>query len=131
MNFVFLCAEAGKGKKLIVEKLEEFGIGFIDVGMGLFVKDESVGGNLRVTTSLPEGRETARARVPFAATDHNDEDDKNIQIADLNCLNAVLAVMRWKKLRGFYVDRKQERFNAYTIASNMLLNEDAVSDAPS
>jgi uncharacterized protein DUF6791/ThiF family protein len=130
-SFVFLCAEAGKGKKHIVEKLEEFGVGFIDVGMGLFVKDESVGGILRVTTSLQENRDTARARIPFVAADHNDEYDKNIQIADLNCLNAVLAVMRWKKLRGFYVDRKQERFNAFTIASNMLLNEDLASDAPS
>lgn len=129
MSFVFLCAEAEKEKRGIVQKLEEFGIPFIDVGMGLYVKDESLGGILRVTTSLPGNRERARASIPFVADDHNDEYDKNIQIADLNCLNAVLAVIRWKKLRGFYVDRKEERMNTFTIASNMLLNEDLAGDA--
>lgn len=29
----------------------------------------------------------------------------NIQIADLNALNAVLAVGTWKRLCGFYVDQ--------------------------
>lgn len=124
MDFVFLCAEAGAVKRAIVEKLEEFNVGFIDVGMGLIAKDETLGGILRVTTSLPDNRERARARIPFAADDARNEYDKNIQIADLNCLNATLAVIRWKKLRGVYFDRKRERHTTFTVASGMLLNED-------
>jgi hypothetical protein len=38
--------------------------------------------------------------------------DGNIQIAELNSLNAALAVIKWKKLCGFYNDRKAEHFSA-------------------
>jgi molybdopterin/thiamine biosynthesis adenylyltransferase len=124
MACVFLCIDSGPGKKLIVDKLEEFGVLFIDVGMGLYAAHETLGGILRVTTSEPDNREVARARMSFAATDENNEYDKNIQIADLNALNATLAVIRWKKLRGFYFDHKHERFSSFTIGSNMLLSED-------
>jgi hypothetical protein len=40
--------------------------------------------------------------------DLGDEDDpytENIQIAELNALNATLAVLWWKKLMGVYHDR--------------------------
>jgi hypothetical protein len=124
MACVFLCVGGGKGKKQIVEKLEEFGVLFIDVGMGLYATDEALGGILRVVTSTPENRAIARGRISFTENDEVDEYDKNIQIADLNALNAVLAVIRWKKLRGFYFDHKNERFSSYTIGGNMLLNED-------
>jgi len=124
MTCVFLCIDASPGKKFIVEKLEEFGTLFVDTGMGLYVKDEMLGGILRVTMSEPANRPVARARMSFAVEIDNNEYDKNIQIADLNALNAALAVIRWKKLRGFYFDHKKERFSSYTISGNMLLSED-------
>lgn len=124
MACVFLCIDAGAGKRFVVEKLEEFGALFIDVGMGLYANNETLGGILRVTTSLADDRGSARARISFAGDDANNEYDKNIQIADLNALNATLAVIRWKKLRGFYFDHKYERFSSYSIGSNMLLSED-------
>jgi len=49
----------------------------------------------------------------------------NIQIADLNALNAALAVIKWKKLMGFYQDLDFEHHCTYTIGGNMLRNEDA------
>jgi hypothetical protein len=128
MACVFLCIDAGPGKKFIVEKLEQFGILFIDTGMGLYVNNETIGGILRVTTSEAGNRETARARMSFAGDGGQNEYDKNVQIADLNALNAVLAVIRWKKLRGFHFDLKGERFNSYTIGNSMLLNEDIIGD---
>lgn len=53
-----------------------------------------------------------------------DEYDKNVQIADLNALDATLAVIRSKKPRGAYFDFKHKRFSSYTIDNNMLLSED-------
>ncbi len=50
---------------------------------------------------------------------------QNIQVADLNALNACLAVIRWKKLCGFYRDTEGEHFSLFTLDSNHLLNEDA------
>lgn len=124
MACIFLCIDAGPGKKYIVEKLEEFGVPFIDTGMGLYATNETLGGIVRVVTSDVNNRDIARARMSFANDEGVNEYDKNIQIADLNALNAILAVIRWKKMRGFYFDFKHERFNSYSIGSNMLLNED-------
>jgi hypothetical protein len=100
MSFVFLCME-GTAKQFIVEKLEEFGLPFIDVGMGVYLSEGSLGGILRVTTSTPAQRDHLRKRVSFANDAERNEYATNIQIADLNALNAALAVIKWKKLAGF------------------------------
>jgi hypothetical protein len=123
MDFVFLC---GGPKKLLVDNLEAFGIPFVDVGMGIFVTDDSLGGILRVTSSTPAQRDHVRAnnRIPFSTGDGKNDYDRNIQIADLNALNATLAVIKWKKIFGFYLDLEREHHTTYTIDGNMLLNED-------
>ena len=124
MSFAFLCMEAGTAKKLIVEKMEEFGIPFVDVGLGVDHTDDALGGIVRVTTSTPEKRDHFRRRVSFSDDETDNEYDENIQIADLNALNAVLAVIRWKKLCGFYRDLDREHNSTYTIDGNTLTNED-------
>jgi hypothetical protein len=126
MEFVFLSMDKGEAKKLIVKKLEEWGIPFIDVGMGIDLTDDALGGILRVTTSTPQKRAHVweKNRIPFSDGDGNDEYSRNIQIADLNVLNAALAVIKWKKLFGFYRDLEHEHFSTYTIDGNTLVNED-------
>jgi hypothetical protein len=73
MHFVFLCLDRATTKKLIVERLEEFGLPFIDVGMGIYATDNMLGGILRVTTSTPEQRYHFRSRVAFSDGDEHDE----------------------------------------------------------
>lgn len=126
MNFVFICMDAGETKKMIVEKLEEYGVSFIDVGMGVSLVNESLHGILRVVTSTPQKREHVheKNRIPFTDGGENNDYKSNIQIADLNALNATLAVIRWKKLCRFYADLECEHFSAYTIDGNALVNED-------
>ena len=126
MKFVFLCLDHAASKQLIVEKLEELGIPFVDVGMGLYLTNGSLGGILRVTTSTTEQRQHVRTkgRISFRNQDDN-EYNTNIQIADLNALNAALAVVKWKKLFGFYADQEKEFFSTYTIDCNMLTSDDA------
>jgi hypothetical protein len=47
-------------------------------------------------------------KIDFGAIDQDDDIySENIQIADLNALNAVLAVMWWKKHAGVYYARTQ------------------------
>jgi uncharacterized protein DUF6791/ThiF family protein len=129
MKFVFLCIDQGEAKRAIVQKLEEFGIAFVDVGMGVYLKNDMLGGILRVTTSTPQQRNHVhdKVRIPLGGNDADNEYDKNIQIADLNSLNAALAVIKWKKLCGFYADNEHEFFSTYTIDCNMLTSEDAVA----
>lgn len=124
MSFVFLCIDGGDAKKLIVEKLEELGTPFVDVGMGIELVDDELIGIVRVTSSLPDQREYFRSRVSLGDPQLNDDYDANIQIADLNALNAALAVLKWKKLYRFYGDHEYELHTTYTIDCNMLLSED-------
>jgi hypothetical protein len=36
-----------------------------------------------------------------------------------------LAVIKWKKLYGFYRDSRRELFTAYTVERNHIVNEDS------
>ena len=104
MDFVFLSIHGGNEKELIFMKLEEFGVPFVDAGMGLYFVEESctLGGLLRVTTSTDYKREHAKNKASFSGKgDGNNEYARNIQIADLNALNATYAVIKWKKYSGF------------------------------
>src|ERR1039458_6885317 len=122
MDFVFVCVDKGSPKKLIVEKLEEFNVPFTDVGMGIQLNDNALGGIVRVTTSTGQMRDHFRSRVSFEDTLGDDDYNRNIQIADLNALNAALAVIKWKKVFGFYRDLKYEHNSQFSIDTNLLLN---------
>lgn len=124
LSFVFVCIDGGKAKQGIFQKLEEMGISFIDAGMGLYLADESLGGILRVTASTPDNREHIyqKQRISFADDAEKDVYASNIQVADLNLLNAAMALIKWKKLRGFYWDSEHEHHSMYTIDSNTLVN---------
>ena len=126
-TFAFICMDAGEPKKLADrEKCEEMGIPFVDVGMGLELVDGSLGGILRVTASTPEMRTHVHdGRISFdSGGDENELYSTNIQVADLNALNAALAVVKWKKIRGFYRDLEREHHSTYTTDGNLLLNGD-------
>jgi hypothetical protein len=126
MDFVFLSLTNGEAKRLLVTNLEEFGVPFIDVGMGVYEVDGRLAGLVRVTTSSSAQREHIKAkhRIPFSDGDNNNEYSRNIQIADLNALNAALAVIKWKKHLGFYADLAREHNSIYEIDGNNLINED-------
>jgi hypothetical protein len=124
ITFAFLSMDSGKLKLAIVEKLEALGIPFIDVGLGMSVEDFNLTGQLRVTTSVPECREVFRSKVPMNVNADDDLYATNIQVADLNALNAVLAVIKWKKLRSFYYDFEQELHTSYTVDGNLLHNKE-------
>jgi hypothetical protein len=73
--------------------------------MGLDRARGSISGTLRTTNYSNElAKETIAKR--WAPMQDNDDDiyKTNIQIAELNSLNACLAVIRYKQIRGFYLD---------------------------
>ncbi len=124
MDFVFIAVDKGRPRRLVAEKLEEFGVPFIDVGMGIEEVEGSLLGQLRVTVSTDQSREQVRSTLPLSDGDGDDDYSRNIQIADLNALNAALAVIKWKKLIGFYTDLEKEHTSLYQIDGNHLVNED-------
>lgn len=127
MDFVFISIDAGNQKKIIFDKLEYYGISFIDVGIGIYHVEDSncLGGILRVTTSTDYKRDHAKKTVSFAAVDGiKNEYSTNIQVADLNALNAIYAVIKWKKMLGFYLDLEKEHSSTYTIDGNKIDNDE-------
>ncbi|MFG3213879.1 ThiF family adenylyltransferase [Streptomyces tendae] len=122
-TFVFLASDDAASKPAISDWLEAHDVPFIDVGMGIEEIDGRLSGLLRVTTSLPAHREAARGRIPRPAHER-DAYTSNIQTADLNALNAVLAVIRWKRSLGIYADATGESHSTYSLITNEIANED-------
>ena len=105
VTFAFVCVDKGSSRAGIFELLIKMGIPFIDVGMGLSRKDGKLSGMARVTYySVERAREMLDQKLSPLTDDPNDEYRTNIQIGELNALNACLAVLRFKQLRGFYVE---------------------------
>lgn len=124
MDFVFLCIDRNSPKRVIVDRLLEWGIPFIDVGMGVRLHEDSLAGQVRTTLGTPDKHDHLDSRMSFVDDNDDAAYDANIQIADLNALNAAIAVVRWKKLFGFYLDRCREHHSIYRVGDNILINED-------
>ena len=129
MGFVFLCIDAGSTKRGVVDYLLGNRIPFIDVGIGLVSSGDSLSGTARVTRCTRTKADHVSRRIPLGDAEP-DEYDQNIQVADMNALNAALAVIRWKKERGFYADFGYEHSMVYSVTTNTLVNDEVPDEDP-
>lgn len=128
LDFIFLCLDSGSAKKAIVMALMERGIPFVEVGMGIVRNQDSLSGLMRVTASTKDVQEHILKKINFSEGEMpENEYSTNIQIAELNAMNAALAVIRWKKLYGFYRDSSRAYSNSYSIAANEMVNDEEVA----
>ncbi|MFO1302991.1 MAG: ThiF family adenylyltransferase [Burkholderiales bacterium] len=126
LDFVFVCVDNGEAKSSLLAALEAYGLPFIDVGLGIVRSEDQLSGLLRVSTSTTRTRAQARAHIPLVETDAGENEySNNIQIAELNALNAALAVVRWKKVLGYYGDDTRDYYCGYSIRANDIVNETA------
>lgn len=130
MDFVFVCIDRNEPKRVIFDWLKSNGIPFIDVGMGVTLENGKLRGTLRTTTVTEEMSGHVNNRVSFVDRHEDAAYDQNIQIADLNALNAAMAVLKWKKLLGFYHDQQREHHSTFRIGQSKVLNEDIVANEP-
>lgn len=121
-DFVFVCVDRGEARKTVCEYLAPRSIPFVDVGMDVVLNPETLelDGTCRVTTATRDKQDHIARSIPMDA-DHADAlYRQNIQVADLNALNAQLAVIKWKQLFGFYEDAAKSHHSAYTVATQSL-----------
>lgn len=125
MSFVFISVDKSEVKELIVKHLESKKIGFIDIGMGIQIVDGAALGKIRTTLSIEGKREHIyeKQRIKFGENPNNEYSNLP-QIAELNALNAAFAVIKWKKIIGFYHDRENEYHSQYLLPYNKILNND-------
>lgn len=123
LHYIFLCVDKNAVRGLITKGLLKTGILFIDTGLGIEKKNEQLIGAVRITTGNTIKNDHLPLRI--GETDfENKEYATNIQIADLNCLNAALAVIKWKKVVGFYQDLKNEHHTLWFVSTNNIINEE-------
>ncbi|MFW8643153.1 hypothetical protein ACOJBO_12075 [Rhizobium beringeri] len=105
VTFAFVCVDKGSSRRGIFDLLTKLQIPFVDVGMGLNRKQHAINGTLRATYYEPNRAQEMRDRNLAELSDRPDDEYRvTVQIAELNALNACLAVIRYKQIMGFYLD---------------------------
>jgi tRNA A37 threonylcarbamoyladenosine dehydratase len=122
-DYVFLCIDDNKIRSQCVDFFIKNQCAFIDVGLGVNMVDDSLIGTIRVTSSTKNKTDHLAKRIPFEMNVNN-EYSTNIQIAELNSLNATLAVLKWKKLSGFYQDLTAEHNLTFSLNDCNLIIDD-------
>ncbi len=125
VNFVFICVDKPAVRQEIIGFLRAHEISFIDTGMDV----QKTGGNAlfgqcRTTLSTSDKHDHIQSRISFGNGPANDLYASDIQVADLNAVNAALAVIKWKKFCGFYLDDVKEHNSIYTIGLHSLSKDD-------
>jgi len=124
-DFVFVCVDRGSVRKVVLGALGAQGIPFVDVGMGVEVtSNEKLFAVCRTTAGTSERTAHIESRVPLADMDGDGLYTQNIQIAELNALNAAFAVIKWKKLAGIYDDVDHEHHSTYSTNFHLLTSEE-------
>ncbi|MEE4811827.1 ThiF family adenylyltransferase [Pseudomonas alliivorans] len=125
-DYVFLSVDNATVRDLVVKALRGTNTSLLDVGMGVHLVGDTqqVWGMCRVTTLTAEHHDHADRTMPLTENSAEDVYRSNIQIADLNALNAVLAVGTWKRLCGFYVDQVQADHFTYSTNINEMGNSE-------
>ena len=122
-DIVFLCVDSVKVRNFIIRHLANHGTPFIDSGMGIMMIKNQLTGQIRSTCY--DGIHDDHLLSVFGSEDINDDGiyNTNIQVAELNSLAAILMMMQWKRLLGFYVsDTVSIRHDCFNIGMNKLLS---------
>jgi hypothetical protein len=122
-DFVFICVDRGPARKMISEYLRQKKIPFVDCGMDLKIDKKQSGsiyGQCRATLCTPQQEDHFDDCAPFMEEGGDALYGDNIQIADMNVINAMLAVTMWKQYCGFYVNQMHSHNQVYTVNQQAL-----------
>ena len=97
---VFICIDDGEKRHKLAQALAAQAIRFLDCGIDLHEVEGRLWGSVRVTNWYPKD-DVALLNIP-ARNREEAEYGRNLQIAELNSLNASLAVITWKQQIDVY-----------------------------
>lgn len=122
VTFAFVCIDKGSSRSEIFDLLIAKKIPFIDVGLGLDRKRGSINGMARVTYFSAEDAEKVKQENLAELNDRPDDIyQENIQISELNALNAALAVVKFKQIRGFYYENPVEYHRLFEVCDRCVV----------
>ncbi|RVD53572.1 MAG: ThiF family adenylyltransferase [Mesorhizobium sp.] len=129
VTFAFVCVDKGSSRSGIFDLLITKKIPFIDTGMGLNRKNDALNGQLRVTYYSVENAQAQRDLGRAEMSDRPDEEYRtNIQISELNAMNAALAITKFKQLKGFYFDEDPSSHMLFEIADHKIVSNPDVEE---
>ncbi|MCK9367559.1 MAG: ThiF family adenylyltransferase [Metallibacterium scheffleri] len=120
-DFVFIAVDHGPTRGIIARFLAEQCIPFIDVGIGVDKRADVAAliARTRVTLVTPDSAHLVD-ELP-TADDSEDAVYNNIQVLEINAINAMLAVIRFKQYLGFYAADEHPDVIKYVSSWNALL----------
>jgi hypothetical protein len=124
---VFMAAADADEKPTILAWLRARSIPAIEVGMGIRDETGRLSGLVAVVNHLPDRPEPQVSASSVGANEY----DRNIQVADLNGLNAMLAVISWKKQLGYYAGIDHPDETVYKLFTGDIRNGVSKADAAS
>lgn len=130
-DFVFVCVDNGKARAMLSRYLQSLSTPFVDVGMNIQMVQETLKliGTCRVTLSTSSQGDHLAKYVPMDEAEEDVLYQQNIQVADMNAMNAQLAVMKWKQHFGFYADDFYPHNKTFSVNS-MSLARDVLAPPP-
>jgi len=129
VTFAFVCVDKGSSRAGVFDVLIARGIPFIDVGMGLARKGGPLGGMLRVTYySAKRAAELRNRGLAELADPPDDAYRTNVQIGELNALNACLAVVKFKQVRGYYLEEQPIYHLLFGLGDLKILSDAEVNE---
>lgn len=123
-SFVFVSMDTNSDKRVIVEFLLERDIPFVDTGIGLELVEGELLGQIRTSSIHGKHKSLADRYIPMGDEKEENLYKSNIQIAELNALNAAFAVIEYKKHFGFYQDVRDNIQTIYSINVGEVVNCD-------
>ncbi|MCY4560115.1 MAG: ThiF family adenylyltransferase [Chloroflexi bacterium] len=116
LDFVFVAVDKTETRSALCEDLEKKGIPFVDVGMGIELRDGRVRGSCQAFYS---GEDPGRWRIAIPTVEGLGEQQyRQLQLADLGALNAALAVGLWRRHVGQYEREEKDWLVRCGIADN-------------
>lgn len=126
VTFAFVCVDKGSSRAAIFDLLIAKKIPFIDVGLGLDRDHGSINGMARVTYYSADDAEKVKQKNLAELNDRPDDIYlDNIQISELNALNASLAVVKFKQIRGFYYENPVEYHRLFEVCDRTLVGAES------
>jgi molybdopterin/thiamine biosynthesis adenylyltransferase len=102
-DFVFVCVDDAPSRQLIAEACHSSSLPFVDVGMGMNKGSNGLYGFIRTVGGGHGDFEKINGTQYLPAQNAHDQEYRNQpQIAELNALNAAIAVIRFKQHMEFY-----------------------------
>jgi hypothetical protein len=103
LNFAFVAVDDGPARQTICAACHRFQVPFVDVGMGLTKGSKGLFGFVRVSGGELEDFVRLDGTQFLPATNpHDNEYRRQPQIAELNAINAAIAVIRFKQRFGYF-----------------------------